>query len=110
MKILAIEADEQVRDLYRDWFFKKSHEVQTISYAAQEINVQKYDVVIVDKEETKHFLVNIRYDHVIVAATQPTAKKNGSWAISKPFHMEELDEIVDVIQGKYPIDKDMKLQ
>lgn len=99
MRILAIELDIEVRELYKNWLSKERHRVEAMANITYDFDASDYDVVIVHSDEVKHHLINVRYDRVIVASSKPTARMDGSWALSKPFHMEELWEIMDVIEG-----------
>lgn len=96
LKILAIEPDIGVRDLYQRYLSKK-YNVEAMANVSYELDASKYDVVIVHSEEAKVHITNIPMSHLIVAASYPSAHPDGNWAITKPFHMEELNEIVEVI-------------
>ncbi len=102
MRILAIEKDPDVRGLYVRYLTKHNHEVTAVNYLQPLVmtDLSHYDVVIADRDSVVTQIANVPADHVIVASGEHvTAKKTGTWAITKPFHMEELDEILEVIQG-----------
>lgn len=104
MRILAIEPNADVCALYWNSLTKRKHEVTVLREVDRPISADLYDVVIVSKEETKTYITNLPFDHIIVASSEPTAKANGTWALTKPFHMAELAEILDVISGTIKVD------
>lgn len=97
LKILAIEPDEEVKVLYSSYLSARSHLVQTMSSISYELDASDYDVVIVHSEEIKQHIVGIPFDKLIVAGNHPSAHYDGNWAITKPFHMEELSEVLEII-------------
>lgn len=101
LKILAIEPDIGVRALYHR-ILSRRHQVTEMSNISYELDARAYDVVIVHSEEVKHHIVNIPWSRLIVAGNQVSAIPDGSWGITKPFHMDELEEIIELTASPDP--------
>lgn len=110
MRILAVDQDERVRTFYARSLGYRRYQVTAIPSLDSELDATGYDVVILDSEETKYKLLNIRYDHIIIAAEKPRAICNGTWAISKPFTIEEMVDMLEVINEGITIPSATRVQ
>jgi hypothetical protein len=111
MRVLVIEADDRIQALYKEVLsVTRRHQVDTFTNVGiyGEIDVQNYDVVIVDKEETKYYLTNIPWNRIVVASGRPSALPNGAWGITKPFLLSELVDIIDIIEDNGQLNSDWK--
>lgn len=113
-KILAIEDDPEVLRLYTTFFKKKGYEVLSASGAIEGISLLKANpdtrLILLDlnmpgmtgEEWMAWYMEQDRKIPVVVASGKGdilsvTKGKNITAALTKPFHMEELQELVEVL-------------
>ena len=116
-KILAIEDDPDVLALYVTFFRKKGYQVVTASGALEGMSLLKSNpdtrLVLLDlnlpgmsgEEWMKWYFNQTNKVPVVVASGKGdilTITKNNSLtaALTKPFHMEELQELVEVLMAE----------
>lgn len=114
--ILAIEDDPEVAALYSQYFTKRGYAVTVASNGAE--GMLKYqadkpfDLVLLDlnlpgvsgEEWLAWYLAKGRHETVVLIASGKgtllrTAREAGVVALTKPFHMEELDELVSLVMA-----------
>lgn len=101
MHILAFDPDIEVRELYKKYL--RRDEIETMAFVTFTFDASHYDVVIVSDAKAKHNIENIPENRIIVASEKVSAIKDGSWGLTKPFHMQELLEILEVIRTGQPV-------
>lgn len=113
-KILAIEDDPEVLDLYVTFFERKGYDVVAVRDAGEAITaLQKspdVKLILLDLnlpgmsgEEWIHWYRQKGTDAPVIVVSgkgdilSVTKKENFTAALTKPFHMEELQELVEVL-------------
>ncbi len=113
-KILAIEDDPEVLDLYETFFKRKGYQVLSASGGQEAISLLQAHpdtrLILLDlnmpgmsgEEWMAWYLQQGRGVPVVVASGKGdilavTKGKNITAALTKPFHMEELQELVEVL-------------
>ncbi|HUP65221.1 MAG TPA: response regulator [Thermoanaerobaculia bacterium] len=116
-KILAIEDDPDVLALYVTFFRKKGYQVVTASGALEGMSLLKSNpdtrLVLLDlnlpgmsgEEWMKWYFNQTNKVPVVVASGKGdiltiTKNNNLTAALTKPFHMEELQELVEVLMAE----------
>lgn len=107
MKILVIERDDAARDFCVELLRRFGrHHLRSLTRISYDLPATDYDVVIVDSHETQAFITDIPFNRIIVTTDKPSTRRDGSWALSKPYFGEELLDIVDVIRDSSAMDRD----
>lgn len=113
-KILAIEDDPEVLQLYKSFLQKKGYKVLSASGAIEGINLLQMHpdtrLILLDlnlpgmsgEEWMAWYLQQGKQTPVVVASGKGdiltiTKGKNVTAALTKPFHMEELQELIEVL-------------
>ncbi|HEV8659435.1 MAG TPA: response regulator [Thermoanaerobaculia bacterium] len=113
-KILAIEDDPDVLALYKSYLQKRGYEVLSASGAVEGINILQANpdtrLILLDlnlpgmsgEEWIDWYVQQGKQTPVVVASGKGdiltiTKGKNMTAALTKPFHMEELQELIEVL-------------
>ena len=113
-KILAIEDDPEVLALYKSYLQKRGYEVLSASGAVEGINLLKQNpdtkLILLDlnlpgmsgEEWIAWYAGQGKQTPVVVASGKGdiltiTKGNNMTAALTKPFHMEELQELIEVL-------------
>jgi len=113
-KILAIEDDPDVLQLYKSYLQKRGYEVLSASGAVEGINILKANpdtrLILLDlnlpgmsgEEWIAWYFQQGKQTPVVVASGKGdiltiTKGNNMTAALTKPFHMEELQELIEVL-------------
>ncbi|HKR63658.1 MAG TPA: response regulator [Thermoanaerobaculia bacterium] len=113
-KILAIEDDPEVLSLYKSYLQKRGYEVLSATGAIEGMNIltQNPDtrLILLDlnlpgmsgEEWIAWYLAQGKHTPVVVASGKGdiltiTKGNNMTAALTKPFHMEELQELIEVL-------------
>ena len=113
-KILAIEDDPDVLALYKSYLQKKGYEVLSAVGAVEGMNILQHNpdtrLILLDlnlpgmsgEEWIAWYLQQGRQTPVVVASGKGdiltiTKGNNMTAALTKPFHMEELQELIEVL-------------
>lgn len=113
-KILAIEDDPEVLHLYESYFQKRGYKVIAASNGSEAINLLQMNpdtrLILLDlnmpgmsgEEWMAWYLQQGRGVPIVVASGKGdiltiTKGENITAALTKPFHMEELQELVEVL-------------
>ena len=113
-KILAIEDDPDVLQLYKSYLQKRGYEVLSASGAVEGINILKANpdtrLILLDlnlpgmsgEEWIAWYVQQGKQTPVVVASGKGdiltiTKGNNRTAALTKPFHMEELQELIEVL-------------
>ncbi|HEX7421279.1 MAG TPA: response regulator transcription factor [Thermoanaerobaculia bacterium] len=113
-KILAIEDDPDVLQLYKSYLQKRGYEVLSASGAMEGINILQANpdtrLILLDlnlpgmsgEEWIAWYVQQGKQTPVVVASGKGdiltiTKGNNMTAALTKPFHMEELQELIEVL-------------
>jgi len=113
-KILAIEDDPEVLALYKSFLQKRGYEVLSASGALEGMSLLQSNpdtrLILLDlnlpgmsgEEWIAWYLQQGKQTHVVVASGKGdiltiTKGNNMTAALTKPFHMEELQELIEVL-------------
>jgi DNA-binding response OmpR family regulator len=113
-KILAIEDDPEVLALYKSYLQKKGYEVLSAAGAVEGMSLLRSNpdtrLILLDlnlpgmsgEEWITWYLQEGRHTPVVVASGKGdiltiTKGNNMTAALTKPFHMEELQELIEVL-------------
>jgi DNA-binding response OmpR family regulator len=113
-KILAIEDDPDVLHLYKSYLQKRGYEVLSASGAVEGINILQANpdtrLILLDlnlpgmsgEEWIAWYVQQGKQTPVVVASGKGdiltiTKGNNMTAALTKPFHMEELQELIEVL-------------
>lgn len=110
-KVLIVENDDDVRDLLGDIFADEGFRFSTVKTGAamrKELNVDDYDVVVIDVTQPGHedgiSLAQVAREHgcgpiLVTGDHRHTERLQGSghYYLLKPFRVTQLIEVVDKI-------------
>jgi two-component system, cell cycle response regulator DivK len=113
-KILAIEDDPEVLALYKSYLQKRGYDVLSASGAVEGMNILQDNpdtrLILLDlnlpgmsgEEWIAWYLQQGKHTPVVVASGKGdiltiTKGNNMTAALTKPFHMEELQELIEVL-------------